>query len=336
MDISGNWNINQNNLSSSSMIDHTYDTIQHSESQYTISLPEMQSTNDSNPQTKSKGQALAFTPHVKSENDSDTDVAILRKSNQSSEKVTINFFSPETDGDSRSSGGASRIMEKTDDKTSLFSLFSTMTCEAEHTEALLTLRSMLKKSDFIEVKQGDRGQRRNIRFSDYFSETYTGSARKLKRYLQHLLQYSALSTADDETRADIVSDGPGLAEMCLTKLEQAARVPLPGLASTYATDSRSQKKRLLDLLLTYVILFYQEEQTLALQNLRLKGPMFTGLNNLYHKINTGSRLLHPKHMEDYLLRGILRAENGDGVSLLKSFQNTLRFKKTDGTEVLQR
>jgi hypothetical protein len=169
--------------------------------------------------------------------------------------------------------------------------------------------------------------RRNVRFSDYFSEKYSGNARKLKRYLQRLLQYSALSTTDDETRADIVSDGPGLAEHCITKLEQAARVPLPGLASTYDTDSISQKKRLLDLLLTYVILFYQEEQTLALQDLRLRGPMFTGLTDLYHKINTGSTLLHPKHMEDYLLRGILRAENGDGVSLLKSFQNTLRIQK---------
>ena len=202
-----------------------------------------------------------------------------------------------------------------------------MTCDANHTEALQILKSMLKKSDFVEVKTGDRGQRRHVRFSDYFSEKYSGNARKLKRYLQRLLQYSALSTTDDETRADIVSDGPGLTEHCLTKLEQAARIPLPGFASTYDTDSTSQKRRLLDLLLTYVILFYQEEQTLALQDLRLTGQMFTVLSALYHKINTGSILLHPKHMEDYLLRGILRAENGDGVSLLQSFQTTLRIQK---------
>jgi len=280
---------------------------------------------DSQHQSKGKAaQTLALTPYVKSEVDSDSDVVILPKSRKSSKKKPIKLYSPE-DGDSSDSD--SQITDKTDDKTSIFSLFSNMTCDAEHTEALLILKSMLKKSDFIEVKQGDRGQRRNVRFSDYFSEKYSGNARKLKRYLQRLLQYSALSTTDDETRADIVSDGPGLAEQCLTKLEQAARVPLPGLASTYDTDSISQKRRLLDLLLTYVILFHQEEQTLALQDLRLRGPMFTGLSDLYHKINTGSTLLHPKHMEDYLLRGILRAENGDGVSLLKSFQNTLRIQK---------
>jgi hypothetical protein len=280
---------------------------------------------DSNQQAKSKPVSLALTPYVKSEVDSDSDVVILRKSKRSVKKQPIQLYSPDTDGDSSDSD--SHMTDKTDDKTSIFSLFSAMTCEAEHTESLLTLKTMLKKSDFIEVKGGDRGARRNVRFSDYFSEKYSGNARKLKRYLQRLLQYSALSTTDDETRADIVSDGPGLAEHCITKLEQAARVPLPGLASTYDTDSISQKKRLLDLLLTYVILFYQEEQTLALQDLRLKGPMFTGLTDLYHKINTGSTLLHPKHMEDYLLRGILRAENGDGVSLLKSFQNTLRIQK---------
>ena len=289
-------------------------------------IPYYMTHHDSDQQTKSRPtQSLALTPFVKSEVDSDSDVVILRKSKKTLKKKPIKLYSPDTDGDSSDSD--SQITDKTDDKTSIFSLFSAMTCEAEHTEALLTLKSMLKKSDFVEVKTGDRGQRRNVRFSDYFSEKYSGNARKLKRYLQRLLQYSALSTTDDETRADIVSDGPGLAEHCITKLEQAARVPLPGLASTYNTDSISQKKRLLDLLLTYVVLFYQEEQTLALQDLRLKGPMFTGLTDLYHKINTGSTLLHPKHMEDYLLRGILRAENGDGVSLLKSFQNTLRIQK---------
>jgi hypothetical protein len=287
--------------------------------------PYYMTQNASNLQTKAKpATALALTPYVKSEVDSDSDVVILPRTRKSLKKKPIKLY-PTEDGDSSDSD--SQYTDKTDDKTSIFSLFSTMTCDAEHTEALLTLKSMLKKSDFIEVKYGDRGQRRNVRFSDYFSEKYSGNPRKLKRYLQRLLQYSALSTTDDETRADIVGDGPGLAELCLIKLEQAARVPLPGLASTYDTDSISQKKRLLDLLLTYVILFFQEEQTLALQDLRLRGPMFTGLTDLYHKINTGSTLLHPKHMEDYLLRGILRAENGDGVSLLKSFQNTLRIQK---------
>jgi hypothetical protein len=98
-----------------------------------------------------------------------------------------------------------------------------MTCNADHTEGRLTLKSILKKSDFIESNKEDQGHRRNARFSDFLSENYTGNARKFKRYIQRLLQHSALSTTDDETHADIVNNGPGLAEQCLTKLDQAAR-----------------------------------------------------------------------------------------------------------------
>ena len=202
-----------------------------------------------------------------------------------------------------------------------------MTCGPEYSDALATLKSMLKKSDLLEVKRGDKGQRKNVRFVDYFPEKYTGAPKKLKRYLQRLLQYSAQSTTDDETRADVVADGPGLNEQCIVQLEQATRVPLPGLSNDYGEDSISQKKRLLDLLLTFVILFHQEEQTLALQDLRLKGPMLTGLATLFHQINTSSTALPAKLMEEYLGRAIARAENGDGLMLLKSFQGNLRLQK---------
>jgi len=113
------------------------------------------------------------------------------------------------------------------------------------------------------------------------------------------------------------------------ELEQAARVPLPGLAiEKYGEDSVSQKRRTLDLLLTFVILFHQEEQALALQDLRLKGPMLTGLTKLFHQITTGSTTLPAKFIESYLLRAIARAENGEGTALLKAFQQQLRLLKT--------
>jgi hypothetical protein len=203
---------------------------------------------DSQHQSRSKSaQTLALTPYVKSEVDSDSDVVILPKSRKSSKKKPIKLYSPE-DGDSSDSD--SQITDKTDDKTSIFSLFLTMTCDAEHTEALLILKSMLKKSDFIEVKYGDRGQRRNVRFSDYFSEKYSGNPRKLKRYLQRLLQYSSQVANDDQTRADILADGIGLSENCLTQLDYAAKVPLPGFAEAYEDNVLSQKQRTLDILLT--------------------------------------------------------------------------------------
>ena len=118
-------------------------------------------------------------------------------------------------------------------------------------------------------------------------------------------------------------------EACALELEQAARVPLPGLGNDdYEEDSVSQKKRTLDLLLTYVILFHRNEQTLALQDLRLKGPMLTGLTKLFHQINTSATALPAKLTEEYLMRGIGRAENQDGMVLLKTFQNRLQLLKT--------
>jgi len=210
---------------------------------------------------------------------------------------------------------------------SLYDIFTRMECSPQYATSLSILRQLLKKSDFVEVKQGDRGQRRHVRFADYFPQVFTGVPRQLKRYLQRVLQYSALSTSDDQTRADVVADGLGLNATCTVELEQAARVPLPGFARDYEEDSASQKRRLLDVLLTFVVLFYQEEQTLALQDLRLKGPMFTGLTKLFHSINTGSTSLPAKLIEEYLTRAIARAENGEGVALLKAFQSQLRMMK---------
>jgi len=210
---------------------------------------------------------------------------------------------------------------------SLYNMSLNMTCSQQYATSLSTLKQLLnKKSDFVEVKQGVKGQRRNIRFADYFTQNYTGSPRQLKRYLQRVLQYSALLTSDDETRADVVADGIALNGACSLELEQAARVPLPGF-SKYGEDIFSQKQRLLDILLTFVILFYQEEQTLALTDLKLNGLMFTGLTQLFHQINTGSATLPAKLIEEYLTRAITRAENGEGITLLKAFQSQLRFMK---------
>jgi hypothetical protein len=163
---------------------------------------------------------------------------------------------------------------------------------------------------------------------DYIPEKFQGTARKLKRYLQRLLKYSGMAAADNETRADIVSDGPMLSESCALELEQAAKVPLPGYAEDhYTSDDKSQKQRLLDLLLTYSILFYKDETTAALNDIRLTGVMFTGLSKLYHAMNGGSTSLSAQLMEEFLLRAILRAENGEGVILLKTFQQQLRYQK---------
>jgi hypothetical protein len=215
-----------------------------------------------------------------------------------------------------------------DDSNSLYNIFSRMECSPQYANSLAILRQLLcKKSDFLEVREGDRGQRRHVRFADYFPQVFTGTSRQLKRYLQRVLQYSALSTSDDQTRADVVADGLGLNAACAIELEQAARVPLPGFGGDYEDDSASQKRRLLDVLLTFVVLFHQEEQTLALQDLKLKGPMFTGLTKLFHSVNTGSTPLPAKLIEEYLTRAIARAENGEGVALLKAFQSQLRVMK---------
>jgi len=241
------------------------------------------------------------------------------------------------DSDSDSSSDHLSYVSKRSEKEgisetpTLYTLLQQMEVATEFTESLTNLKLLLKRSDLIEVKpprySRDLGRRRDVRFGDYFHDKFGGKATKLKRYLQKLLQYSAQVANDELTRADIVSDGTGLSENCLSQIENASRVPLPGFADTYDTTPKSQKQRLLDLLLTYVYLFYQEEPSVAMNDLRLEGPMLTGLLDLYHQLNKGSTVLPNKLIEDYLSRGILRAANGQGVSLIGNFQGQLRFHK---------
>jgi hypothetical protein len=206
-----------------------------------------------------------------------------------------------------------------------------MECPPNYLEALTNMKIMLKKSDLMEVlpprHESELGRRRQVRYGEYFPEKFTGKATKLKRYLQRLLQYSAQVANDDQTRADIMADGIGLSENCLTQLDYAAKVPLPGFAEAYDETTISQKKRTLDILLTYVFLFYQEEPNAAVNDLRLEGNMLTGLLDLYHNLHRGSVTLPAKFIEDYLARGILRASNGQGVSLIGNFQSQLRLHK---------
>jgi hypothetical protein len=112
-----------------------------------------------------------------------------------------------------------------------------MDCPPNYLEALANLKLMMKRSDLTEVlpprHESERGRRRQVRYNEYFPEKYTGRATKLKRYLQRLLQYSAQVANDDQTRADIMADGAGLSETCLTQLDYAAKVPLPGFSDTY-------------------------------------------------------------------------------------------------------
>jgi hypothetical protein len=142
-----------------------------------------------------------------------------------------------------------------------------------------------------------------------------------------LLNYTALKATTHQERADIITEGIGLSEECIADLEMAADIPLPGLTNTYKDDKLSQKKRLLDLLLTFVILYYKEEPITALQDIRLTGPHFTGIIKLYQKITEGNANLPTKFIEEYLCRAILRAENKMGDLLLKTFQTRLSIQK---------
>jgi hypothetical protein len=158
-----------------------------------------------------------------------------RKSNKKKKAIRV-YSDSEKDSSDEGSQSTSRS-ERNEDRHSLYNLFKNMTCGPEYSDALTTLKTMLKKSDLLEVKRGDKGQRKNVRFVDYFPEKYTGTPKKLKRYLQRLLQYSAQSTTDDETRADVVADGPGLNEKSIVQLEQASR-------SLYQ-DSRTTMERMI-------------------------------------------------------------------------------------------
>jgi hypothetical protein len=234
------------------------------------------------------------------------------------------------DSDSNESEQNSSISQHRNER-SLYSLLQDMVVAPEFTESLKNLKILLKRSDLIEVRppryREDRGCRREVRFGDYFHDKFGGKASKLRRYLQKLLQYSSQVATDELTRADVIADGPGLQEACLTQLENASRVPLPGFTDVYENNATAQKQRTLDLLVTYVFLFYQEEPSIVLSDLKLEGPMLTGLLDLYHNLNRGTTVLPTKFIEEYIAKGILRATNGQGMALIGNFQGQLRFHK---------
>ena len=204
-----------------------------------------------------------------------------------------------------------------------------MTCDIQYSKELVTLKSLFsRKSELPELKMSNgRKYGHTPKLGDYIPNLYTGGGKKLKKHLIKLLNYTAVKAASHLERADLIADGVGLNEDCINDLEMAAKIPLPGLSDTYVETSLSQRKRLLDLLLTYVILFYKEEPTAALQDLRLKGPLLTGLIKLYQRLTSGNTTLPAKLIEEYLTRAIMKSEHGDGVALLKSFQNHLQFQK---------
>ena len=242
-----------------------------------------------------------------------------------------NRGSESDDSSTHNSRSSHTSREKANPIPTLYALLQIMECPPNYLEALTNMKQMLKRSDLTEVlpprHESERGRRRQVRYSEYFPEKFAGRATKLKRYLQRLLQYSAQVANDDQTRADIITDGVGLSDACLTQLDYAAKVPLPGFTEEYDDSITSQKKRTLDLLLTYVFLFHQEEPNAAVNDLRLEGAMLTGLLDLYHNLHKGSVTLPAKIIEDYLTRGILRASSGQGISLIGNFQSQLRLHK---------
>ena len=254
-----------------------------------------------------------------------------KKSSKRSSRPRKDRGSDSDESGTHRSGSTHTSRDKRDSTPTLYSLLQSMDCPPNYLEALTTMKQMLKRSDLTEVLpprfESEKGRRRQVRYGEYFPEKFTGRASKLKRYLQRLLQYSAQVANDDQTRADIIADGVGLSEACLTQLEYAAKVPLPGFSETYDDATISQKKRTLDILLTYVFLFHQEEPNAAVNDLRLEGAMLTGLLDLYHYLHKGSVTLPAKIIEDYLTRGILRASNGQGISLIGNFQSQLRLHK---------
>ena len=62
----------------------------------------------------------------------------------------------------------SHITDKTDEQTSIVSLFSTMACDADERPSHTQVNT--KEIGIHWIKQGDREQRRNARFSDNFQK----------------------------------------------------------------------------------------------------------------------------------------------------------------------
>ena len=165
-----------------------------------------------------------------------------------------------------------------------------MTCAAEHSKSLTILKQLMKRNDLVELSTSKYGKD-TARLNDYFPEKYAGSPKRLRRYMQRALNYTAIMARNERSRADMMAEGPGLTDSGINDLETAAKIPLPGLEDTYGEDKISQKKRLLNILLTFVILFHRDEPTLALSDLALKGPMLTGAPRLFQMLTSGARPL---------------------------------------------
>ena len=202
---------------------------------------------------KSQPQDYAIVPYktyTEEGDDSDSDDVVMLKKPKKNKKIVKLYDDSDRESDNESKDSVGH-------KGSLYNLFLTMTCAPQYATSLAILKTLIKKSDLVEIAGGNPDKRRHVRLSDYFPQNYTGSARKLKRWMQRVLQYSAMVATSDEARADTIADGPGLNEACVSELEQTARVPLPGLAiEKYTDDSIGRKRRALDLLLTFVILFF--------------------------------------------------------------------------------
>jgi hypothetical protein len=217
-----------------------------------------------------------------------------------------------------------------------------MKCSKEFSKSLTILKTFFqKKSDLTELKiQGKYSS--NPKFVEYFPELYRANAKKLKRHLFRLLKYTSLKATSLSERADLVADGTGLHETCCHDLDMATKIPLPGLGDDYTSSSLSQKKRLIHLLLTYVILFYKEEPSMIFQDVRLRGPRFTGLPRVLQLITTGDKTIPAQFIEDYLVQAISKVENGQAAGLLTAFQTQLRLQKqldpsyTDDEETYRR
>ena len=202
-----------------------------------------------------------------------------------------------------------------------------MKCAKEFSKDLTVLKSFFtKKSDLTELKKPGKYSS-NPKFIEYFPDLYKGNAKKLKRHLYRLLKYTALKATSLSERADLVADGTGLHETLCHDLDSASKVPLPGLGDDYKDSSLSQKKRLLDLLLTYVILFYKEEPSMIFQDLRLRGPRFSHLPKIFQMITTGNKTMPAQFIEDYLAQAISKSDSGQGAALLTAFHTQLRLQK---------
>ena len=240
-------------------------------------------------------------------------------------KKSSKYYSSSSDSEDKSSSSSEEERVSKSQNT-LFSLLQDMTCDSEYANELALLKTLFtRRSELPELKHNNKYY--TPKLTDYFPEIYKGNAKRLKRYLIRLLEYSATKANSHRERADLVSEGPGLSDECIKDLEMATKIPLPGLGDTYGEDKLSQKQRLLDLLLTFVILFYKDEPISALHDLKLRGPFLSGLTRLYQTITSGNTQLPPKLIEEYLARAILRSDNGDGMALLGTFQGQLRLQK---------